>query len=288
MGSPTFLILGAQKAGTTWLADMVRQHPEICMPETKELHFFNKRSNIQKGLSWYEAHFEACTAPGRGEATPNYLWYPTDPAEIEESGRVPNVPARVHEAYPDLKFIVSLRNPVDRAVSAYRTLIRGGYISPQTSIIEAAHRHGILSMGEYQMHIEKWLTFFPRERFLFLVFEEDVKQRRQQTMETVFNFLDVNTHFVPEGLDERKHPSLGAFYEQLLYYAPWIRTVVKAVVPNLNRERIPFRSLLDRQLVSDDERAQLTEYFVPRNEHLASLIDRTPEWHPIRTEEPSA
>ena len=286
MAAPTFLIIGAQKAGTTWLADMIRQHPEVYMPGTKELHFFNKKANVRKGLSWYEAHFEECTAPERGEATPNYLWFPTDPAEIEESGRTQNVPKRVRGVYPSLKFIVSLRNPVDRAVSAYRTLIRGGYISPQTSIIEAAHRHGILSMGDYQTQIEQWFSFFPRERFLFLVFEEDVKQNRAQTMEAVFSFLEVDTTFVPDELNERKHPSLGAFYERLLYYAPWIRTIAKAIMPNLNRERIPFRSLLDRQLVSDDERAQIAEHFASKNERLASLIKRTPAWHPINATAP--
>lgn len=278
---PTFLIIGAQKAGTTWLADMIRQHPEVCMPETKELHFFNKQANIKKGLTWYEAHFDECTAPVRGEATPNYLWCPTDPTEIEESRRIENVPMRVQEAYPGLKFIVSLRDPVDRAVSAYRTLIRGGYISPQTSITDAAHRHGILSMGYYQYHIEQWLAVFPRNRFLFLVFEEDVKQNRKQTMETVFDFLGVDTMFAPDRLNERKHPSLGAFYEQLLYYAPWIRTIAKTMMPDLNRERIPFRSTLDRDLVSGEERAQIAEHFASRNERLPSLIERTPAWHPV-------
>jgi len=278
MGRPTFLILGAQKAGTTWLADMLRQHPGICMPETKELHFFNKRANVAKGLTWYEEHFEDCDAPVHGEATPNYLWCPEDPDEIEESGRVADVPHLVHETYPDLKFIVSLRDPVARAVSAYRTLIRGGFISPQTSILEAAHRHGILSMGDYQTDIERWFTYFPRSRFHFLIFEEDVKANRRNTLQSIFDFLDVDPSFVPDDVDTRKHPSLGAFYERLLYYAPWLRTLANAVAPNLNRDRIPFRSLLDREVVSDAEREQIAQHFADKNDRLAQLTGRTPAW----------
>ena len=136
-------------------------------------------------------------------------------------------------------------------------------------------------MGDYQTHIEEWFSFFPRERLLFLVFEEDVKQNRAQTMEAVFSFLKVDTTFVLDELNERKHPSLGAFYERLLYYAPWTRTITKAIMHNLNRGRIPFRSLLDRKLVSDDERVQIAEHFASKNERLASLIERTPTWNPI-------
>lgn len=278
MGRPTFLILGAQKAGTTWLADMLRQHPAICMPKTKELHFFNKKANVAKGLAWYEHHFKDCNAPARGEATPNYLWCPENPAEIEESGRVPNVPRLVHDTYPNLKFIVSLRDPVARAVSAYRTLIRGGFISPATSILDAAHRHGILSMGDYQTHIEQWFAYFPRSRFHFLIFEEDIKANRRKTLRNVFDFLDVDPTFVPDDIDTRKHPSLGAFYEWLLYYAPWIRTIANAVAPNLNRDHIPFRSLLDYDVVSAAEREGIAQYFADKNTRLPQLIGRTSTW----------
>lgn len=278
MARPTFLILGAQKAGTTWLADMLRQHPEICMPETKELHFFNKKANVAKGLAWYETHFADCDAPVRGEATPNYLWYPENPDEIEESGRIADVPQLVHDTYPDLKFIVSLRDPVARAVSAYRTLIRGGFISPRMSILDAAHRHGILSMGDYQTHIERWFGCFPRSRFHFLIFEEDVKANRRESLRAMFNFLNVDPSFVPNDIDTRKHPSLGAFYERLLYHAPWIKTLANAVAPNLNRDRIPFRSLLDREVVSDAERKQVAQHFEDKNTRLPELIGRSPEW----------
>jgi hypothetical protein len=261
MSRPTFLILGAQKAGTTWIADMLRQHPEVCVPEQKEIHFFNKKKNYEKGLDWYEQHFRSCNASVRGEATPNYLWTSDDPSEIQESGRVENIPEAVHDTYPDLKFIVSLRDPVSRAVSAYRTLIRGGHISPQKNILDVAHRHGILTMGDYQTHLDRWFGYFPKSHFLFLIFEEDIKEGRDETVERMYRFLDVDDQFVPDNIDVRKHPSLGSFYETILYYAPWLRTLANTVFPNLNRNLIPFRNLLDRRTVDEEELREVRRYF---------------------------
>lgn len=277
MSRPTFLILGAQKAGTTWIADMLRQHTQICMPEQKEIHFFNKKDNYRKGLDWYERRFEVCGKPVRGEATPNYFWTSTDEKEIRESGRTENIPGLVHDAYPGLQFIVSLRDPVDRAVSAYRTLIRGGYVDPRKSILDVADQYGIVSMGDYQTHIERWFEYFSPSQFLFLIFEEDVKAERHDTIEKMYRFLNVNASFTPENIDVRKHPSLGSFYGRVLYYAPWFRTLVKSLLPNLNRDRIPFRDVLDREEVNDRERDELARYFEGKNQSLDELIGRKPK-----------
>lgn len=278
MSQPTFLVLGAQKAGTTWIADMARQHPQVCMPEKKELHFFNKNDRYANGLSWYETFFSDCDAPVRGEATPNYLWTSDDMEEIRESGRTENVPELVHDAYPDLKLIVSLRNPVDRAVSAYKTMIRAGRISPNKGILDVTHRHGIVSMGDYQTHIERWFDYFSSSQFQFLVFEEDIKSNRQETVQKIYRFLEVDPSFEPEGINVRKHPSLGSFYRKLLYYAPWIKKAVKTIAPNLNRDRIPFRDLLNRNEVSEKERKILAQHFEDKNQNLPFLIGRSLPW----------
>ena len=279
MSHPTFLVVGVQKAGTTWLADMLRQHPEICMSKTKEIHFFNKTYNYKKGLEWYERQFSECSEESvQGEATPNYLWTSTASDEIEESDRVRNIPEKVHDAYPDAKLIVSLREPLDRAISAYRTLIRGGHISPRHSITEVAHRHGIVTMGDYETHIRRWFEYFSPSQFLFLIFEEDIKQNRRATLRKTYQFLDVDPTFVPDGIDERKHPSLGPLYRTLLYYLPWIKSVVKELLPNLRRDKLPLRTSFQRQDVSAEERDQLKKQFAAFNRNLSELIGREPVW----------
>jgi len=252
------------------------------MPDKKELHFFNKKKRYERGLEWYEQFFADCDAPVRGEATPNYLWTTDDPEEIRESGRTKNVPRLVHDAYPNLQFIVSLRDPVDRAVSAYKTMIRAGRISPREGILNVAHRHGIVSMGEYQTHIQRWFDYFPPSRFLFLVFEKNVKENRRDTLRNIFQFLDIDPSFEPDGVDTRRHPALGSFYRQLLYYAPWLRTIVNTIAPDLNRDRIPFRDLLNRDEVSAYEREVMSRHFEGKNQDLAELIGHPIPWDTVQ------
>jgi hypothetical protein len=218
-----------------------------------------------------------CGEPVRGEATPNYFWTSTEEEEIQESGRTENIPGLVHDAYPDLQFIVSLRDPVDRAVSAYRTLIRGGYIAPRKSILDVVDQFGIVSMGDYQTHIKRWFEYFSPSQFLFLIFEEEVKANRRNTIEKMYRFLDTDASFMPQTIDVRRHPSLGSFYGRVLYYAPWIRTLIKSLLPNFNRDRIPFRDVLDREEVNNREREELARYFEGRNQSLEELIGCRPE-----------
>jgi hypothetical protein len=248
------------------------------MPEKKEIHFFNKKNNYEKGVEWYEQHFEACRESVRGEATPNYLWTSNSEREIKESGRTENIPKLVHNTYPNLKFIVSLREPVDRAVSAYKTLIRGGYISPRRSITEVSHRHGIITMGDYETHIRRWFEYFSPSQFLFLVFEEDIKRGRKSTINKIYNFLDVDVKFVPDNINHQKHPSLGPLYRTILYYMPWVRQAIKTLIPNLRRDKLPFRNIFEEKEVTLEEREQLKKYFSDFNRNLPKLIGRKPVW----------
>ena len=102
---PDFLILGAQKAGTTSLHAHLCEHPRVASPVTKEVHYFDL--SYGRGSGWYRAHFHP-GAPGSlaGESTPYYLFHPL-------------VPARVRELLPEAKLIVLLRDPVDRAFSQH-------------------------------------------------------------------------------------------------------------------------------------------------------------------------
>ena len=75
MPAPTFLCIGAQKCGTTWLARAVKQHPQVSPGKKKELHFFNHRDAYEQGLDWYESQFRSRPQTrATGEFTPNYWW----------------------------------------------------------------------------------------------------------------------------------------------------------------------------------------------------------------------
>ena len=135
----TFLVIGAQKSGTTWLFQMMRQHPEVAVAHPKEVDFFNRRANYEKGIDWYYTHFSTRSEHRAvGEVAPNCLWTEVDRAEVPEVSLMPNAPALVHGHFPDLKLIVSLRDPVRRAISAYLHQIRAGRISPSSQITDWA------------------------------------------------------------------------------------------------------------------------------------------------------
>jgi len=280
MASPDFLILGAQKAGTTWLADVLRQHPDIYLPPEKELHFFNKRKAYARGIEWYESHFDDTAASRRGEATPNYLWTSSNHREIEASSRVKDIPGTVHQHYPDLQFFVLLRDPVQRAISAYRTLVRGGYLSPQVPFREAIHQQGIVSMGFYETHIRRWMEYYPAENFQFFVFEHAVLENRLATAQCAFAFLGVNDDFTPEDLDTKKHPALGPFYRSVLYYAPWLRPLGKALLANIDREKLPFQRDDRASLVDRDDIARLRSCLEGKNRDLEEITKCSIDWAP--------
>jgi hypothetical protein len=106
---PAFLIIGAQKAGTVALYNYLSTHPSIIPAREKEISFFSKDLFYDRGEAWYHGHFPLCFRPGRAlsfEATPVYLYYPWCAERI-----------LAYDA--GIKLIVLLRDPVERAYSAW-------------------------------------------------------------------------------------------------------------------------------------------------------------------------
>src|SRR5919108_5987197 len=105
---PNLIIIGAQKCGTSALHHYLGLHPDIFMSHEKELNFFMQRKNWDKGRAWYESMFP-CNATVRGEASPGYTDYPTEPRVAE----------RMHSLIPDAKLIYIVRHPIERMISQY-------------------------------------------------------------------------------------------------------------------------------------------------------------------------
>ncbi|MDP8961635.1 MAG: sulfotransferase [Actinomycetota bacterium] len=188
---PDFLVIGAQRSGTSSLYKWLGQHPFVLPSLRKETEYFSL--NFGRGEAWYRAHFPSLLRRRifrelRGhdalsfEATPYYLFHPL-------------APARVARLVPDAKLIVLLRNPVDRAYSHYHHMVRHG--SETRSFEEAIksepervaadierlqvdplhrslahHRFSYLGRGRYAEQLERWLAEFGRDRFLVLSSEE--------------------------------------------------------------------------------------------------------------------
>lgn len=173
--APNFLVVGAQRAGTTLLHRMLALHPEVYLPQLrKEIHFFDQ--HYARGESWYREFFpvdrDGFTA--LGEVTPSYF---SDP----------DVPARIRKLDPDMRLMALLRDPVARIWSAYHHLRR---VSGETRSFSDFIRSDddALMRGNYAVQLARYLEFFSSEQILILLFEDFVSTPNVE-LEKVRQFL---------------------------------------------------------------------------------------------------
>ena len=219
---PDFIIIGAQKSGTSSLYYYLRQHPSFSLSTQKEIHYFDR--NLHRGLSWYKAFFPLKTSKKKtGEASPYYLFSESAPQEL-------------YKVKPDVKLIVLLRNPIDRAYSQYHMTARQvgspdypdfeQAIGPDSTL--EAERH-FLSRGRYAEYIKHWLRYFDREQFLFIK-SEDFFTDTRTVLRKIYNWLEVEEIF-PRDIVGRE---VGSY--------PHMSTQTKAVLEDYYR--IPNQELI--------------------------------------------
>ncbi|MET0259515.1 MAG: sulfotransferase domain-containing protein [Gaiellaceae bacterium] len=204
---PDFLVLGAQKAGTTALYEYLRRHPQISGPSWKEVSFFDR--HWARGESWYRGNFpNVARTRGKhvGEASPSYVFHPL-------------APRRVQEVVPEARLIVLVRNPVDRALSQYNHEVAlGREPLPFEEALDAEEErlrgeqermasdpryfsrewwsHTYKARGRYAEQLERWLAVFPREQLLVLP-SDDLGSDPARAHAQVLEFLGAS----PQRLD---------------------------------------------------------------------------------------
>lgn len=184
MKLPNFLIIGAQKSGTSWAYRFCKASG-LFMPKPKELTYFNHQKRYSNlGLEGYAKFFADWNGEGSaGEATPGYFWVSKDHAEW---GPPPefnqDTPRRVRDALgPDVKLVLLLRNPIDRALSAHLHHVRKGRIAQSQTIGDTGRRGGIVHIGFYHAHLSVWLDVFRRENFWICTYEDLFANRLHMT-----------------------------------------------------------------------------------------------------------
>jgi len=192
---PNFLIIGAMKAGTSSIHLCLKEHPEIFMPELKEIHFFDWDLRYKKGKHFYERFFNASrNYKAIGEATPTYL------SSIKAPGRIYNI-------IPEVKLIVSLRNPIDRCISHYRMDYQSG--KTRLPLYEALNKERkYLEMGLYYKHLLRYLKYFKKEQFLY-VFFDDLDKNPKKFYKSIYRFLEVNDEYIPYNLTTKATAARG-------------------------------------------------------------------------------
>lgn len=254
---PDFLIIGAQKAGTTSLYSHLSKHRCVGAAFEKEVRYFN--DHYAKGVDWYKAHFPTTYARDRtlrreatrlitGEGEPSYLPHPL-------------AAQRVMDLIPEVRLIVMLRDPVKRAYSHYQhrftrnrerrtfeevcatdkaTLKDGWDNLPTGDLIRLGHAHySYLPRGFYYEQLKIWMSVFPKKNFL-IIKAEDFFADTQSIYDDVLAFLDLPGH----RLKERKSHNVGKYTEPM----------------------------------ADAMRQELVEYFRPHNEKLYEFLGRDFGW----------
>jgi hypothetical protein len=221
-----FLIVGAQKSGTTTLHAYLKEHPEIIMSARKEVHFFNKDEffeTIEPDYSYYHSFFDeelintqiiGLNKKLLGEATPAYL-YCRDAAK------------RIWQYNPSMKIIIILRNPIDRAFSHWNMEVSRGAESLSFSdalkyeperckqALPAQHYvYSYLDRGFYSAQIREYWRFFSKQQVLVIKYDELVKAR-EKVLQEVFGFLGVDQKKAQILSQERKKLNAIAYEEHM-------------------------------------------------------------------------
>lgn len=189
-----FLGIGAQKSATSWLFQCLREHPDICLAEEKELHYFSNDSTYAHGSDWYEAHWSVCRSGKRkGEISTSYLSSPTAAERIK--------------AYaPQVKLIALLRHPVDRAESHIRHLLSKRELPEGLPLSKMLELHpDIFENGRYATHLARYRALFPAEQLYIDTYDQVLKDPLA-VITHVDTFLGISTH-TPLALSKRYNSS---------------------------------------------------------------------------------
>lgn len=279
---PNFLVIGAEKAGTSWFYERLRPHPEIFLPGVKELHYFNSRtSNLELndhytalGPEWYARHFRG--AEGRkaiGEVTPMYVCDA-------------DAPARIRETLGTTRLICCLRNPVDRAYSHFWMARRKQHVEAEFADLARTRDERFIQRGLYGAQLERVVRALPESPLLVLVFEE-VFADPTAALAQVCDFLGVGPLPDPQAsVAERVHEAgefrSAAFYGTTTRVARWMRrspvlsaaldalkgTGIVSAVKAANRRAASYPKL------AESVRRELLDWYAPDIAKLEAMLGR--------------
>jgi len=280
---PNFFIVGAAKSGSTSLYEYLNQTPGIYMSPVKEPHFFVSKEfasrfdwvtmNKKKYLTLFK---NASNEIAIGEASPSYL-------------RDPQAANLIHNTVPNAKIIIILRDPVERAFSAY--LMWGLGIAAKHSfkkvIKEELDSRGrtILEPSFYYDNVKRYIDIFGREQVKVIIFEEFVKDTRMIAKD-VLEFLQVNSE-PPESIKEiynsykvpRKVLGNIALRNQIIRY------VGKKILPHSMQNYLITNVLLTKgkkPKLSEEDRIFFDEIVRNDLKKLSELLGRSFPWHPCK------
>jgi hypothetical protein len=249
---PAFLIIGAQKAGTSALFNYLASHPDIVVPKSKELHFFDSDQLFNyKNQVWYNSQF-----PWPHELMGNKITFEATPCYLYNF----RCAIRIYNYNPNLKLIISLREPVQRAFSAWNMYFSFKKTKPEYAewrtfdeVIEDEIQRidttnfdndfkGIVKRGIYIEQILEYLKYFPKEQ-IFIFEDIQLKNKTDLILSEITKFLNISDHNFVTPTNEKLH--IGEYISE----------------------------------IAEDSERKLKKFYASYNDELCTLLDRNFEWN---------
>jgi hypothetical protein len=193
---PNFLHIGPGKTGSTWLHEVLITHPETYFTEAKDLYFFSRY--YDRGLDWYRGQFRGAHPEHKiiGEVSPDYLTHPDAPGRILAC------------LGPQVRLMVTLREPGSRAFSAFLHLRRHG-LAASTFIQTARDTPSLLDDGRYATNLRRYLRTFDRKSLHLGVFD-DLQADPQAFLSEVTEWLQIGRQVITPELHKARLPATSA------------------------------------------------------------------------------
>jgi hypothetical protein len=289
MKQPNFICIGAPKCGTTTSYDILKQHPDVSLLSFKKPHFFDIDKNYKEGYNWYLKEYFTDVDDNKaiGEFTPSYFI-------------IPKVSNRIFKNLgKNLKFILILRNPVDRAYSQYlhakrdlldelsfedaiseekNRLIKANLNNDDISYIKYSYING----GLYYEQIKRYLKIFPKNNIKLLIFENDIVNNIDDTIIEIEKFLNIeenklNTIIKSNPASQPRFKYINKFlYEKnmlkkimkLFLKSHVLKVKLAQFVDNINQQPI-----IRQEKISDEMRTKLNGIFINDVNNLEKLLN---------------
>ena len=271
MTLPNFLVIGAQRAGTTLLHTLLEAHPEVYVPKRrKEVHYFDWYYG--RGPEWYESFFpsgdEATQYRAIGEVTPDYLF-------------TPDVAQRIHTALPQCRLIVSLRNPTTRAYSWY-LYARRSFNERRSFETYIEQEPDVLRRGCYHSQLMAYLDYFPKTQLCILIYEEMIRQP-ERDLERIAGFLGLAAAWndIPALFGQRLNSSEQPYLATAFALARQLGTILRHHDQDWlveSAKRLGLTGLFGKRHLADqmtaEMRCRLARFYAEDVRRLEDLLER--------------
>jgi hypothetical protein len=247
---PNFLYIGPDKAGSSWLHEVLMSHPQVFMTPAKDLYYFDRY--YDQGTEWYAAHFSRATGETIvGEVCQDYLFHP-------------GAAQRIQDTLDSPRFMVTLRDPVDRAFSSYLYMLKMGE-RPGTFADALVGRPELFDHGRYGSGLDRFADRFGDDSVHVTVFD-DLQEDPQAFVDGVLRFLEVAPLRLDGELLRARLPASKARSAGLARFArlaaDWTRVHNgAAVVGRVKRaaivQRVLYQPLHERPQVEAEDAARI-------------------------------